>query len=131
MGFLSALYLFILPIDKLAGLWYNGSSAPHRRGRRDAIPRRKSPPFRVGSWSAPEHHFLALGTQLGDELFSLRGGEVGHCVLDEHAILPVIVGILIDLNGVGLSAEGAVDFDNRISHGISSFPFLYLNYSTD
>ena len=123
--------LSILPIDKLLGVWYNENSRSRKRDRGDAIPRRKSPPFRVGSWSAPEHRFLALGAQLGDELFSLRGGEVGHCILDEHAILPVIVGILIDLNGVGLSAEGAVDFDNRISHGIISFPFLYLNYSPD
>ena len=131
MGFCGGFILLILPIDKLLGVWYNGSSALHSRGRRDAIPRRKSPPFRAGSWLAPEHRFLALWAQLGDELFSLRGGEVGHCVLDEHAILPVIVGILVDLNGVGLSAEGAVNFNDCISHDISSFPFLYLNYSTD
>jgi hypothetical protein len=36
--------LFILPIDKLAGLWYNGNFAPGRRERRA-----KSHPFRSGS----------------------------------------------------------------------------------
>lgn len=94
------------------------------------FPNRKAYPFGQALGSLTEYHFLTLGTQLGDELFSLRGSEVGHCVLDEHPILPVVVGVLIDLNSVDLPADGAVDFNDCISHGINSFPFLYLNYNT-
>jgi hypothetical protein len=35
MGFCGMFILLILPIDKLAGLWYNGNYAPGMRGRRD------------------------------------------------------------------------------------------------
>ena len=90
------------------------------------FPNRKAYPFGQALGSLTEYHFLAFGAQLGDELFSLRGGEVGHCVLDEHPILPVVVGVLIDLNSVDLSADGAVDFNDCISHGISSFLFCTL-----
>ena len=93
-------------------------------------PNEKARPCWAGSRLAPEQHLLAVGAEPRDELLSLRGGEVRHCVLNEHPILPVVVGILVDLNSVGLSAERAVDFNSHISHDISSFPFLYLNYNT-
>jgi len=57
-----------------------------------------------------EDGVLALGAELGNELFSLGCGQVGEGVLGELAILPSPKVIHVDGDIVGGVAEGADKF---------------------